>query len=74
MLRECSEVLAASPADRKALYRRGQAHLALRNHAQAASDLRGALARFAAQDACAAQNACTLLGAGFQRLMWRGEG
>ena len=48
VVRECSEVLTTSPNERKALYRRGQAHLALCQHAQAVSDLRAALARCAA--------------------------
>ena len=42
---ECSEVLEAQPGDRKALYRRGQALLALREHARAVADLKKALAR-----------------------------
>ena len=40
-------MLTTSPNERKALYRRGQAHLALRNHAQAVSDLSTALAKCA---------------------------
>ena len=43
--RECSEVLEAQPGNRKALYRRGQAHLALGEHARAIADLQKALVR-----------------------------
>ena len=45
VIRECSEVLEAQPEDRKALYRRGQAHLAMREHARAVDDLQKALVR-----------------------------
>ncbi|EIE21179.1 hypothetical protein COCSUDRAFT_48306 [Coccomyxa subellipsoidea C-169] len=42
---ECSEVLKTDPNNMKALYRRGQAHLALHSQAAAVADLRKALAR-----------------------------
>lgn len=44
-VRECSEVLEAQPGDRKALYRRGQAHLALQEYGSAVTDLQKALVR-----------------------------
>ncbi|KAK9908394.1 hypothetical protein WJX75_007224 [Coccomyxa subellipsoidea] len=47
---ECSEVLKTDPSNMKALYRRGQAHLALRSRAAAAADLRRALERAPEQE------------------------
>lgn len=42
---ECSQVLQTDPDNMKALYRRGQAHLAVQNNVAAVSDLRRALGR-----------------------------